>query len=85
MNDLTRGLLIMLLSFATSAVAAAWVVKPDTEKLMNRIENQIIEGNPPPHLCELHSRIGLVSIYVISNPFRDYSKFERANEVCKNQ
>ncbi|AUE22822.1 hypothetical protein Ah1_00304 [Aeromonas phage Ah1] len=85
MNDLTRGLLILILAFASSAVVSALMLRSDTEKLMNRMENAILEGNPPAHLCELHSRIGLVSIYVISNPFRDYSKFQEANAVCKNK
>lgn len=82
MNDLTCGILLVILAFLSSAVVSALMLRTDVESLMNRIEISILQDNKTKP-CELHSRTGLVAIYLISNPFRDYTKFNEANAVCK--
>ncbi|BES53305.1 hypothetical protein [Aeromonas phage phiWae14] len=78
-----KASIIAALSLISSGFVAAQAIRTDLETVMQRMEKNIFVYDEYPKLCELHNSVSLRTLYFMSNPFRDYTEFDRVTTFCE--
>ena len=82
-KELLKGFGLLFFAFSTATLISAHILKPNVDRAMSELESGIMKYSEKSTRCKIHGEFGFQALYVLSDPFRDFTNFKKTNELCE--